>query len=203
MSATRAAATGNKSAEVEQILFKDAFGPDVHARVRVTVLPSGYESMAYVTEKDGAYKLFYLYSQHLISHYATPTPRRYGARPELVPDPKKATVIRKQINISLSLATKLITSLKTLLLQTKYQTKHHMVFDGSDVTISLEDETGEYSGHFWDPVDEFPRLQAMHAVATDLTMACGYDPKVMDRCEFADMATLKKDVDALSRTLGK
>lgn len=203
MSATHAVAFGDKRAEVELILFKDAFASNVRARVRVALLPGGFESMTFVTEKDGAYKLVYLYSQHLIGHYAMPAPTHFGASPKPPPDPKSATVIRKQINISSSLAFKLITSLKKLLLQTKYQTNHQWAFDGSDVTISMEDETGEYAGHFWDPVDSLPRLQAMHTVATDLAMACGFDPKAKDPCEFADLATLKMDVDALAKVLGK
>jgi len=200
MSATQAAATGNREADVELTLFKEAFGSNVRARARLYVLPGGYENMMFITENDGEFRLVDLFVARGIDWYAYPPIQRLSGPAIPQPDAHKANVVRSETAISPDLAKAIISDWKRLLLKTRYETGHRIGMDGIRLVLSMEDETGAYAGEAWDPY-EFPTLAAMSAVAQDMIMYCEVGATTTGECVVPDLKLLPHDLEELTKEL--
>lgn len=200
LSATQAAARDDKSAEVEQILFKEAFGPGVLARARVYVLPGGYEEMAFITETSGVFHLINLYSYQSITWFSMKHIQRKGAPPEEPPNPHKALVVRGEISISPGLAKSITATWKRLLLQTRYETEHGFAHDGIRYTLSMEDDSGAYAGEIWNPY-EFPVIGAMAVTVDAMMMYCPYGEPSASKCTLPDARGIAAQLTKLNNAL--
>lgn len=204
VTATQATIDGDKDAEIEGIVFKEAYGPNVKMRIRIMVLPGGYEAATFVTKDASGYHMVYLYLPHVLSHYWLPGPRDPKTGIVLPnPDPRSATIMRREVSIPSFLAVEIMADWKKLLLQTRYESKHYDGYDGARFVLSMEDETGRYAGQTWNPLDDLPILNALQSVAFDMTMSCGFGPALADQCVVADLPTLEKDVNELTKVLAE
>jgi hypothetical protein len=202
MSATEARAIADRNADVEIVLFKEAFASNVLARVRVYVLPGGYEEMIFLTGAADGYRLVNLYSSESIWWFAGPRIQRRDRTPEPLPDPSKAVVLRGEIAISPELAKQIIADWKRLLQQTRYETEHSFAYDGIRYTLSMQDATGWYAGEIWNPYD-LPVIGAMAKAVDSMMMYCPYGETSAEKCTKPDAAGIEEMIRQLTQALDK
>lgn len=157
--------------QIEMHVFAPAFDKDVLARVIVE--PSFSEEFAVgVKESGGAYALFYYVAPQHLWDYAvlqlmkkgeitSSTDRKSTTADEikklessLPPDPTAIKLAECELPIDSGTAQSLLSSWRTLLLQTHYDSKATLGVDGDSYHFSMNADHQELAGKVWSPPDQ-------------------------------------------------